>query len=263
MNRLPQDFHPPGVTFLTDVSAGRWVEEALNRQHFGYLDAILPRRYSDCARIFHPAEAYGGHPVRWSEVAAWAGTVVHPLMAFEGISVPRPGFGVGNQPWTRSPIDDQMDLSGAVALARILAGFTGTPERCYFGIWEGFSAYFPGGIVSLTYGRRGVPQNPPPEVITAQRLNGVHREYLLYEGPLENIGAFFNHFRSHPPNLWWPEDRAWCVATEIYFNSTYVGGSQDCVEAIVGHPALEAIRVAPDAYLAYTADTINLGNRGP
>lgn len=29
------------------------------------------------------------------------------------------------------------------------------------------------------------------------------------------------------PNLFWRDDRSWCVATQINFYSTYIGASQD------------------------------------
>jgi hypothetical protein len=45
------------------------------------------------------------------------------------------------------------------------------------------------------------------------------------------------------PNLWWPDDQAWCVGTEIDLMSTYVGGSRGCVRAIVEHRQLEAAAV--------------------
>jgi hypothetical protein len=48
------------------------------------------------------------------------------------------------------------------------------------------------------------------------------------------------------PNLWWPNDRAWFVATEIDLVSTYVGGSADLVRAIVASPEIEAFEVAAD-----------------
>ncbi len=35
------------------------------------------------------------------------------------------------------------------------------------------------------------------------------------------------------PNLWWPEDRAWFVATEIDLAWTYVGGREALIEQLV------------------------------
>ena len=35
------------------------------------------------------------------------------------------------------------------------------------------------------------------------------------------------------PNLWWPDDRAWCVASEIDLDYTLVGGPDElCVELV-------------------------------
>jgi hypothetical protein len=42
------------------------------------------------------------------------------------------------------------------------------------------------------------------------------------------------------PNLWWPDDRSWCVATEVDFSWTYVGGSHALIERVLADPALEA-----------------------
>ena len=35
-------------------------------------------------------------------------------------------------------------------------------------------------------------------------------------------------------NLWWPEDRAWCVTTDIDFAWTYVGGDRSLIEELIG-----------------------------
>ncbi len=257
MNRLPQSFHPPGVTFLTDVSVARWVEEGLS-SNFAHVDALAPRGYVAYGRLFHPASGADKRRVRWSEVAAWAGSVVHPLMAFEGIRAPKPGYGAGTRPWLREPRAGQMDEQDALALAVLLSVFTSTPQHCYFGIWDGFGQYSPGAMTLLTTSG-GIPQTPPPDVIAAQRFGGVGRAYLLYEGPLTAIGSFFNHLRSHPPNIWWPEDRSWCVATDIDLNTTYVGGSEACIQAIIGEQSLEALATSPEAPVHRAADTINLG----
>jgi hypothetical protein len=39
-------------------------------------------------------------------------------------------------------------------------------------------------------------------------------------------------------NLWWPDDRAWCVAAEIDLNTTYIGSSDACREEILAVPQL-------------------------
>ncbi len=56
-------------------------------------------------------------------------------------------------------------------------------------------------------------------------------------------------FWGYSPNVWWPEDRAWCVATDIDLCDTYVGGSLECVQAVLDHPDLEALPTSLDATL--------------
>ncbi len=48
------------------------------------------------------------------------------------------------------------------------------------------------------------------------------------------------------PNLFWPQDHAWCVASEIDLYCTIVGGPQALADALVANPALEAWRVEPE-----------------
>ena len=47
------------------------------------------------------------------------------------------------------------------------------------------------------------------------------------------------------------------VATEIDFMETYVGGSADCINQLLGDPELEAFPVSFDARVDFFADTIN------
>ena len=89
------------------------------------------------------------------------------------------------------------------------------------------------------------------------------RDYLLFEGPLASLAQFGysiewpdgRRFFDHAsPNLWWPDDRAWCVATEIDLDSTYIGGSQALAADLLNDPRVEATPVrAEDA----RGDTIN------
>ena len=48
------------------------------------------------------------------------------------------------------------------------------------------------------------------------------------------------------------------VATEIDFMETYVGGSADCINQLLGDPELEAFPVSFDARVDFSADTINI-----
>lgn len=87
-------------------------------------------------RIFHPAsrrEGDGEVEVRWAEIAAWSGRVVHAVMQFEPIATPVPGRDPGPRPWDgTTPRDGTLPLSHTASLAGQLGEFTTTPETCWF-----------------------------------------------------------------------------------------------------------------------------------
>jgi len=58
------------------------------------------------------------------------------------------------------------------------------------------------------------------------------------------------------PQLIWPADRAWCIASEIDFDSTVVGGSRSLINEIVTS-GLEALAVPEDGDLSENGDLIN------
>lgn len=60
------------------------------------------------------------------------------------------------------------------------------------------------------------------------------------------------------PNLFWPDDRAWCVASEIDFDSTLVAGSTALIEALLTAPGLEVWPVEGHDSLAFDADHVNV-----
>ena len=62
------------------------------------------------------------------------------------------------------------------------------------------------------------------------------------------------------PNLLWPADRAWFLATEIDFDSTLVAGDTDFIADVLACPALESWQVHPHDSLASDGDTINPTN---
>jgi hypothetical protein len=88
------------------------------------------------------------------------------------------------------------------------------------------------------------------------------RDYLLFAGSLaaapvlgwtDPYGSFF----PQSPNLFWPQDHAWCVATEIDLFCTLVAGSEALAQVLVGDPRLEVWRVQPADPIAFDSDQIN------
>ena len=234
---------PDGVEYLEDKSEARWVEESLSE--FGTVRALLPEGFLAYARVFHPAylDDNQEQPVSWSTIASWTGRTVHPLMQFERIANLREGpYGHHDPPWGHSPQEGSIPERECRTLLDVLRGFTSTPERCYLGLWEGFG-YLDRRLYKAD-----------------SRVRGEGRNYLLFRGPIDGVMSFLvwrHPFRGDTPNIWWPADRAWCVATDIDLYDTYVGGSAECIDAILGHPELEALPAALDARVDIGADVIN------
>lgn len=248
-------FHPPGLTLLSDASTAQWVEERLGDE-FAHAGALVPTGFEAYGRLLHPARGPGGVPVRWSDVARVNGRVVHPLMAFERISRPRAATAHAPPKWDQGPTAGSLDKDDAVALARFLSDFTATSDRAVFAIWEGYGQFNAGAMSTLTpSGTESM--GSPPEILAAERMLGLGRRYLLYAGPLSAIGSFFVDFWWDSPNLWWPEDRSWCVGTDIDLESTYVGGSAACIDALIACAQFEVMLTTPDAPVYLDADEPN------
>ena len=235
---------PDGVEFSEDVSEARWVEESFSA--FGTLRSLLPDGFAAYARIFHPAYLNKDEerPIRWSTVASWTGRTVHPLMQFERIAglSEDPHDMYKDPPWGSLPKHGSIPERECRTLVEVLRCFTSTPDSCYFCLWEGF-----GNIDTRLYK-------------ASSRVRAPGRDYLLFRGPIDAIMAFITRdgpFWGHSPSIWWPEDRAWCVARDIDLFDTYVGGSRECIEAVLSNPDLEALPTTIDARLGLHGDTIN------
>ncbi len=240
---------PEGVEFLDDTSAAGWIEERLwswrtaSSGEGARVGSLVPEGFSAYARVFHPAKVRakdGDLPVRWSTVAGWNGRTVHPQMQFwriANLSEPHnraPTWGsVPEEAWSSS--------EGFRAIAEALGEFTSTRNRCYCCVWEGFG-YFD----SRLYG--------------SARVRVPHRDHLLFSGHIDAVISILEQqipwYQS--PNIWWPEDRSWCVATDLYSDSTYIGGTDECIERIVDCPEIEVLPTQIDARIDSRGDTINL-----
>lgn len=93
------------------------------------------------------------------------------------------------------------------------------------------------------------------------------RDYVLLTASLSELAdpawprsagiGWHGSFSGPMPSLIWPDDHAWCIATEIDFDSTLVGGSRELVDAILADDTFEAFEVGPDDDLTWDGDTVN------
>jgi hypothetical protein len=125
-------------------------------------------------------------------------------------------------------------------LSDVLIQYTSTPDNCWFCIWEGYA---------WMHGGRAVTGNPPglvpPGVRHGGRVRLPGRDYYLYRDGVAGAKTFVPFPWNLRPNLWWPDDRAWCVATEIDNVATYVGGTDELAAVLLAESAVGAIRITP------------------
>jgi hypothetical protein len=155
--------------------------------------------------------------------------------------------------------DGCLPAAQLAALGDALAPFTAMPGRCAFCFWIGYG--FWGGRVGYSLGgdvtaeqraailREAVARAEAEEAqlapIPLVRLP--HREHYVFTGALDRTARPFRFdVWEQSPNMWWPADRTWFVATEIDGYSTYVGGSAACIDAVLTCPGIEAIAVTPE-----------------
>ena len=215
---------------------------------------IVPRGFEAYARILHPAWRITGRsdnfirtPVRWSEIASLRGTTPHRLMQWPQIWA-LPEFdsqaidlcvSAGMAP-VEGPDEGTLPAAVAGPLKAMLASRTNRFESCWFGVWVGYGCGY------------------KPEIQKTKSIATESREWGLFRAPLEKLDFNFLDAAEefgNTANLVWPDDRTWCVATEIDHTYTYVGGSGELISDILRSEDLEAYEVFPDD--SAWVDTVN------
>jgi hypothetical protein len=137
----------------------------------------------------------------------------------------------------------------------LLRDATTTPERCWFCVWEADGAFRVRTLLHrMSRSRRAIVRKPrrvrgsrdgAMQNVGGNQL-GLPRAYHLYTSNLSDIGPLRGLPWALTPDLWWPEDRAWCVASEMEFTWTYIAGSRSLIDSVCEHPQLRAREVGPE-----------------
>jgi hypothetical protein len=266
---------PAGLTLQTDVAPTEWVDENLLPLRAGgdgvRVGEIVPTGFEAYARILHPASRHVGdrdEPITWSELARARGGTIHPEVQLKAVLGDE--FG-GSQPWGELPEEDRIPEGLRAPLVDVLRRFTGTADRCWFCIWEGFGSWF-GGVELTAYSdmsksamrarpreadRRARMQAAALERIPKASIIGETRRCLVFTGSIDAVPGMTLGGWSQTPNWWWPDDRAWIVVSELDAPSTYIGGSEALVEAMLAEPRLETVRSDPNHRFDWLGDRIN------
>jgi len=230
---------------------------------------VVPAGFAAYARVLHPAgiPEHGERPVRWADVAAWSGMPLRPDAQFHSIALPPTAPSAPPPYHGQGPLDGSLYGPDAEVLAGILREWTATPQDCWFCVWDGYGWESARALFSAASAETGRPpettaptlRDPVPgPVREGPRVQLPHRSYLLYQGPAEAAltlarldGAF-----GQCPNLWWPADRAWCVASEIDLPWTYIGGPRGLIDAILADDRIEALPAAPGDRVSRVEDWV-------
>jgi len=238
------------VEWSNDVSAADWILEGLQRhsaEEAGAVGSFVPVGFPAYARVLHPAwHSAGGRrtKVRWRDLAQAADI---PLQATTGYEELEPSAVEHD---TEPPLVGSLEEDELGVLAELLAAFTSSPDACWFGVWEGYGwMQGPPAIAEMvgrppeSSRRPGRPEASalPSPARAGARVQVPDRALALYSGTIAAAAAFSQAPTSQSPNLWWPEDHAWCIASEIDFHSTYLGGAQALVDRVVQDERLEAL----------------------
>ncbi len=247
-----------GLTPAGNTSHTDWIVDALPPAPPGVRFRI-PAGYRSILRIHHPLH----EGARWADVAP-------DLLV--------PGSDNVEVPWPlHERIDAEegsLDTSIVDQLIPLLAAATSTSTRCHYGLWRGFGEFTPGSVMMVYTSAKS-----PWGRLRQRRAQSVHqrrtgatrqaaqhfiercavrewwgaRDFALFDGSVDDVRSVGSasaldgrqEIDRRSPQWWWPEDRAWFVATEIDDPWTHLAGTGDLIAAVEALD-LESVRVSYD-----------------
>lgn len=262
----------PTVRWSRDAAQAEWIGSRLEGFGSGMAGSVVPHGFAAYARLLHPAVGEGGERiVRWRDVAEWSGLAFDRQAQFVDIAMPE-HLPRTPAPWEDPPAEGTLHAHDATALVELLARHT-AEQQCWFCVWEGYgdfdgampriAGYLPENAERRTDADAvpGVKPRPPHEAeprpdYPNSRVHLPGRDYFIYTGPLRAALTFLDS-SEQTPNLFWPQDRSWCVATEIDLDSTFLAGPDALIEDALADPALEALpATTSDSILRHTPDWV-------
>lgn len=215
-----------------DHYADWWLEQ-LDDWHPGLpVGCFVPRSLPAVCRLLHPWQDQADRLVRWNDVVAVTDAADRAELA-RRVSGARYGKETPvNTAALGEPREGQLDLHSATPLIGTLARATTTPDDVFFAVWNGW-----GDI-------------PPTRFPGAAQLDTPARGHFLLRGPLEGALTSVSASSVGPDpvsGIWWPEDRAWLVHTEVDFDWTFIAGTKTLMQDLGRHRALEVMVTTHDA----------------
>jgi hypothetical protein len=191
------------ITRCVDLSAARWLEH--RDEDWARLATRGPIDFAKYARLrFIPDPSFPGQ--------------------HENDVRPDPG----------APSDNEQL---GVVLAE-LARYTGTPDDCYFCIWDGWPSF--------------ASDDPTPKVSIP------NRGYFLFRGTLTDFSDWDVQIATHlhdtgapTPAFVWPADHAWCVTSDVDPHFASIGASSAAIDRLVAIRHIDVVDDNPDTEPPY------------
>ncbi|WP_430782397.1 hypothetical protein [Actinoplanes sp. G11-F43] len=144
--------------------------------------------------------------------------------------IPDPVFDGQSEADVDTGEDHPHDLDQARRALRLLAGHTGTPDDCFFAVWDGYSDI----------------RLPPGQLLTGL----AYRHVALLRGPLRAIeeweADFGDGFAIAPPAFVWPADHSWCFTSDVDPHFAGIGAGRAAIAALLADPGLDVVAADPD-----------------
>jgi hypothetical protein len=152
------------------------------------------------------------------------------------------------------------------AALEVLQEHTGTPDDCYFCLWDGWGFETP-SVLRYAGAPAGSVELPriapafPPSVLNGPKVVVPHRKYYLFRGSSSQFGEWgaVDMWEGQPrvdmpdPAFIWPADHAWCIANDVDPHYAGIGASSAVIEQLLARPDLDVVpadpMVAPPAYI--------------
>lgn len=118
-----------------------------------------------------------------------------------------------------------------------LAHYTGTPDDCYFCIWDGWPSF--------------TADDPTPKISIP------NRDYFLFHGTLGDVADWNAQIKTllddlgdlgdvPPPAFVWPADHAWCVTCDVDPHFASIGATMDAIDRLVADSRVDVVVDDPD-----------------
>ncbi len=229
----------------------------------------------------------------WAEVAARNGRVMHPLVQWRRLTDDEDEAAMSfDDGWeVGQTVEGWFDPKLLAALGVHLRAATEAPEQVTAGVWNGFGELNTPSDAVFVAATDGDPQDVEreraridaelvasvaPEVRRAVEagpfLRWPGRDFLLFDTDLAELAdpgwvyaaglGWTSDFPGVTPQLLWPADHAWVVASEIDFDSTIVAGSRALIDAVSADNSFEVFEIAEESDLSWNGDAINCAPQG-